>query len=482
MAVALLRSQYAQRTRQEVINNDKEIASAVRSALADKVGLDHFYLWFDDGAVFSYEDQRLVVTVAGQFRAERLQRGYRDELAAVCREVIGVDTRIEFRVDAAVAPQPVVRLNDSSHAGPSDQADRPPAAAATRREAADGGSARPEFPEFIQGGEHGVALASLDMVLQQPGKVTPLFLHGPSGSGKTHFLEHVRREARRRAGLRRIVSVSAEQFTTQFLEALQGKGMPNFRSKFRDVELLLIDDLQFFNGKKQTLGELQTTIDHLIRERRQLVLAADRSPYELAAFSSDLVGRLRGGVVCSLPYPSEPTRRQMAQQLADQHGGLPSETLDLIAARLQGDARQVAGAVYRLLATQQASPAPLTAAAAEEALDDLFRAAARTVRLADIEEAICDVFGLEKQALHTEDRRKHISQPRMLAMWLARKHTRAGLSEICRFFGKRSHSTVVSAERQVRSWLDRGAAVRLMHGDFPIADAIRRVESQLRTG
>ncbi|MBM3998142.1 MAG: hypothetical protein FJ297_01140 [Planctomycetes bacterium] len=483
-------------------NHDLEIASAVWIALADRFGPEPFALYFGGHAAIDHEADRIIVTVADPFRAERLQRTHRAAIEAVVRETVGAETRVEFRVDAdRVRPNGAdatpARAPDSRSSQPCGRAIRRSVASGLDTNGADGRVGGPAsngqraaapspdsqaFLAFMLGEEHGVASASLDMVLRQPGKVTPFFVHGPTGCGKTHFLDHVRREARRRAGIRRVVGVSAEQFTAQFLEALQGKGMPSFRRKFREVDLLLIDDLQFFNGKKQTLGELQATIDYLIRERRQLVLAADRSPYELAAFHAGLAGRLRGGVVCELPYPGFEARRGIVEQVAREHGGLPRDVVDWIAERFAGDARRIAGAVYRLVATRHATGKPLDTASAESALLDLVRAPARAVRLADIDEAVCDLFGLDRASLHADNRCKRISQPRMLAMWLARKHTRAGVSEICRHFGKRSHSTVVSAERQVKRWLDRNDAVRLVHGELPIEDAIRRIESQLRTG
>ena len=181
-------------------------------------------------------------------------------------------------------------------------------------------------------------------------------------------------------------------------------------------------------------------------------------------------------------YPEQATRRRIVEQIAARQGGLAEEVLDLLAARLSGDARQLQGAVHRLTAYQQAHRVELTPLIAEAALSDLFHSARPVVRLADIEVAICEVFGLEKDTLLSERKEKVISQPRMLAMWLARKHTRAGLSEICRHFGRRSHSTVVSAERNVNRWVSDKAPIRLASGECPIEDAIRRVESKLRTG
>src|SRR5690606_26133884 len=149
----------------------------------------------------------------------------------------------------------------------------------------------------------------------------------------------------------------------------------------RDVELLLIDDLHFFVGKRTTLTELQNTIDSFLRDRRQLVLASDRSPGELTGIHPELRGRMSGGLVCQLDYPSATTRRSIVAHVAERQGGLPDDVLDLLAGRLSGDARQLHGAVHRLTAYRQAHDAPITLDVAETALADLFQAARPVVRL-----------------------------------------------------------------------------------------------------
>ena len=149
---------------------------------------------------------------------------------------------------------------------------------------------------------------------------SPLFLFGPTGSGKTHLLEGIWSAVRSGSLRRRVLYLSAEQFTSMFLEALQGSGLPSFRYKYRHVDLLLIDDVQFFLGKRATLVELQNTIDALLREHRQLVLAADRSPAELSRFGPELTARFAGGLVCGIEPADSETRLGILRHLAEPTG------------------------------------------------------------------------------------------------------------------------------------------------------------------
>jgi chromosomal replication initiator protein len=318
------------------------------------------------------------------------------------------------------------------------------------------------------------------MVLQDPGKMNPLFVHGPSGSGKTHLLEGIWSEARRRGG-RRIIYLSAEQFTTYFLQALRGSGLPSFRQKYRAVDLLILDDVQFFAGKQATINEMLHTLDALLRESRQIVLAADRSPSELMSLGQELPARISGGIVCQLQPLDVPTRCDVLQQLALQRSLTISGSLaSRIAERTTGDARQLAGFMNRLWATCQAIGESPSAALVDQLLDELFPNRGSVVRLDDIQRVICEEFGIDQEQLKSDGRSRRISQPRMLAMWLARKHTRAALTEIGEFFGRRSHSTVVSAQQKVDQWFSQGERLVCDRQESDIRALVSRLEQSLR--
>jgi chromosomal replication initiator protein len=178
-----------------------------------------------------------------------------------------------------------------------------------------------------------------------------------------------------------------------------------------------------------------------------------------------------------------PTRRGIVRQLALK-SRLPvaDAVQDLVAARIVGSARELAGALHRLQATAESLGQPIDVALAEQALAEMLLDSAPSVRMADIERAVCRVFGLEAAELKSGRRNKEVSYPRMLAMWLARKHTRAALSEIGHFFGGRTHSTVVSAHKKVNGWMEARSPLELQSRNWTACEAIRRVEESLRVG
>ena len=336
---------------------------------------------------------------------------------------------------------------------------------------------------FVVGQSNKLALTSAEMVIRQPGQITPLLIHGSTGVGKTHLLEGIWTAFRKRSRNMTAVYLSAEQFTSHFLEALRGSGLPSFRRKYRGVGLLVLDDLQFLVGKRATQVELLHTIDTLMRERRQLVFAADRSPAELAELGPELTTRLASGMVCRIDPPDYATRLGIVGQLARRMKlQLPQDAQEYIAAKLTNHARELSGALCRLRATSESLGRPITLALTQEALGEMIHHSSRVVRLGDIERAVCDVFGLDPASLQADDKSTRVSHPRMLAMWLARKHTRAALSEIGHYFGRRSHSTVVSAQKRVDGWMSAGQPLHLAERTWEVDEAIRQVERHLAAG
>lgn len=463
-----------------------EIVSALRSVLANKVGRERYELWFGESTELSLHPDRLVITAPTRFFQEWLRRNFREQIEAAGMEVLGRKLELEFKVgnrgQRTAAPsqpqQPTLPATVAPQAALAEITVGRPLQAAPNS-----GRRFARLDSFIVGDCNRLAHTTAQLAVSQAGQWSPLLLYGPTGVGKTHLLEGIWSGVRQSNPALTAVFLTAEQFTSYFLEALRGSGLPNFRRKYRGVDLLIIDDIQFFAGKRATLVELLYTMNSLLEEGRQLVLAADRPLAELNELGKEILNRLNGGVVCRVDAPDYETRlgivRQLAARLAT---AVPDDVCAYIASHLTSHARELAGAVNRLHATQLALGQPITLALAQEALGEMIRASGRHVRLRDIEQAVCDLFGLERQSLQSGRRSKEVSNPRMLAMWLARKHTRAALSEIGHYFGRRSHSTVISAQKKVGHWMQQQETVHVANGRCSIEEAVRRVERLLQVG
>ena len=465
-----------------VTKDEQDILSAIRNNVADKIGNQIFELWFDRTVLWNLSGSTLSLSAPTAFAMERLRRVYQRDIAEVARRIEGQSLQIEFTVAQSANEA-------ASNTPPADQGfvETPTKMSPLTTSAsyalhdnttASNAQPRPTFSNLVCGASNQIAFGASQAIVESPGLISPLFVYGPSGSGKTHLLQSIWDEFRFRVKPGRAMYLTAEQFTTYFLEGLQGKGLASFRHRYRDVDVLLIDQIEFFVGKSATTLEFHYTVDSLLRSGKQLVFSAKAPATELAGLGADLVARLSSGLVCNIAPPDESMRLQIAQQYCSRHQlDISSEIVLMVVRRVQPDARHVQGALNRIRILQQVTGTGLTLRQAEEQLNDLFQCVQRPVGIQDIEKAVCETFGLDKKSLRSNGKIKSISHPRMLAMWLARKYTRAAYSEIGEFFGNRAHNTVISANRRVAGWIQSDASIKMAYGECRVADAIKRVEA-----
>ena len=489
---------------QEVVMEDNEVMAELRSRLAEQIGHQRYELWFSRQTRFCLVDGELTIVAATSFTRDWLRRNFAEGVREVCAAVTGGDVRVEFEVDESLGQssddkRESVQPMERSEANGVAEAAKVATQAATqrargyedRRPYRAHGSAKsaqsllrsePKLSDLVVGASNEYAFRAAEVTAHGLQQASPITFSGPTGVGKTHLLRAIRAEYRRSRPRARAVYLTAEQFLSSFVEAIRGSGMPSFRQKCRGADILLLDDVQFFAGKRASLDELLHTVDVLLAEGRQLVLATDRTLAELQTLGKELVSRLASGLVCNLQLPDFAMRRAIVGRLAREMAlELDDEVSDLVATQINAGARELRGALHRLQATSVAFGQPITQSLASSALSDLAQQSSRPVRLSDVEQAICSVFGVEREQLRSDRKSRSIHEPRMLAMWLARRYTRAPWSEIGEFFGRRSHSTVISANRRVEQLIRSKAEIGLSHEICNVEEAIRRVEAALRT-
>ena len=488
-------------------NGSCTISERIARSLILRLGDERFAVWFGDNFEIQVAESitgenlvEVVVLFDPNYPGEWLQKTFGNDVAISAGEIVNKPVAVHWRPLGAVSAQSMVdkpdedtsTLESTAAAGSKSLSKSVCITPKTKVSRTNSGNAakklhlrRPtvSLEEFAVGSSNRMAYAAVELAASRLGEMSPVLLHGPSGVGKSHLLAGICHHARKvRPGLA-VAMFSAEQFTTNFLQALHGSGLPGFRRSCRSVDLLAVDDLQFFVGKRATLLELQSTVDTLHRAGKQIIFASDRDVESLSGLGSELTGRLRGGMTAGIMPPDYEVRRGIVSGLAEKRQiNLPINVIDFLANNLTRHARELIGGMNRLEAASHMLGTPVTLDLAREALADLVRSSARSLRLADIDRAVCAAFGISESDLKSTRRSRAVNQPRMLAMFLARKHTGAALADIGRHFGRRSHSTVVAAEKTVRKWMKSQSSIVLADATWDVEQAIRRVEDVLRAG
>ncbi len=478
-----------------------DVVAALGDAIARRIGEPRFNLWFAKNTKFTWADDLLTVGVPNLFFQEWLEKSFASEVRESAREILGRPMRVRFAIDpelfqtarktqGAAGETPKLeplreKPNDQTPQKSKRSKPEQPDLFSQLPKKAERPAARKRrwrrLNEFVVGACNRVAHAAALSVVESPGQgPNPLVVHGPVGTGKTHLLEGIYVGLRRSRPEWRVVFLAAEDFTNRFVQAMRLGKLSAFRKHFRECDVLLIDDLNFLAKKPATQEEFLHTFDALLHDGRQIVVTCDCHPKLAEEFTPELTDRLLGGAVWGLTPPDGETRLGILRAKAvAQEPPVAEEVLRDVAEQLRGNVRELEGALHTLRHYGKVTGKPVDRSLAREALAELFRHSVRAVTLADVERAVCQVMRLDADALQTKDRAWAVSHPRMLAMFLARKHTSASYSEIGQHLGGRNHSTVVAAEKKVRGWIAANGELTIGQQHLRVRDVIELVERLL---
>lgn len=483
--------------------DDSDRLSALRLELRRSLGNERYDLWLGPQTMLTLDNGVLLVGCASQIEVQWLRRNLQATLAECGAAIFGTLPTVEFAAPAQAAEtvpteaagsnlrgarrSPKKRYCDSQltfeEIAANSVTPTPPVVTPIAEEATPA-KKRPRwtFEDFVVGDSNRMAAEAARSATQQIGRFSPLLVYGPSGTGKTHLMSAVAFMGRASRQRLRVMQLTAEQFTSQFLEALEKRSLPSLRQKTRGLDLLAIDDVQFLGNKRATLEELIYTIDAVQARGGQVVLSSDRPASELQAVSAELAARISAGLAVAIDPPDYATRRGIVRAMTSRMDiAMGDDVIELIAQQVVGSGRMLSGAINRLVAVSMAARKPITLELAGGAVADFCRQHSPQVRLADIQRAVCEVFGVESTSLKSARKCRSVAEPRMLAMWLARRYTRVALSEIGDFFGRRSHSTVVSAQRKFDGLIAGRGEIIVGDQLCQVEEAVRRIEAKLRT-
>ncbi|MEZ6056272.1 MAG: chromosomal replication initiator protein DnaA [Planctomycetaceae bacterium] len=469
----------------------------ILSHLAESIGDRRYRSWFEGKTQLILAGDELIVTAGSPYLINWIQKSFVPNLQQAVLSVLGSGLRLRFEVDAKLSLSPSAK-SPTGRGAPTQRsvgrqttdADSDAALDEVTKEVPPsrvpltGERRLSTLADFVVGDCNQLARTAAQQVADAPGsELNPLYLYGGVGNGKTHLLEGICRQIKRNYPSLQVILLTAETFANCFTTALRERSLPSFRQRFRNCDVLLVDDVDFLEGKKGIQEEFLHTIQQLESHGRQVVMTGDRHPRMTTRLSEELVTRCLSGMVCRIDPPTDGTRKEFVKRFAARlRVDVTDGALDFVASRFTRSVRELAGAMNCLNVWRSIHGKRVGITAAREVLTKLERDCRKVVRMPDVETAVCQMFGVSASDLRSSDRSRSLAQPRMLAMYLARRLTPAAYSEIGQYFGGRNHSTVVAAERRMQKLIDDNESLRVSSETWSVRDIIDTLGQQIRVG
>ena len=459
----------------------------LQGAIRERVKKEQFETWFRRAALVQADSTRVCLAVQNTFARDWLQANYSAELRAAVLAAFGEDLAVEFVVD------PELTVSERTAPPPETSSDPVPASRARYEipSQASAGSpsraplARPSssrlmwdsdvalnphyrFDNFVVGPCNRFAHAAALGVSEAPGtNYNPFFLHGSVGLGKTHLMQSMCYTLLERAPETRILFLSCETFINHFIGALENGDLQKFRNKYRNVDVLVVDDIHMLANKERTQEEFFHTFNTLYNAGKQIVLSSDSPPKEIPTLENRLVSRFKWGLVTEIEAPCYETRMAILKRKSKQRGHeLPDDVACLLAEHIDSNIRELEGAVTRVLGYATLSGQEVTPTLARKVLKDVFSVHRGEPSMEDVLRIVTGHFNVKVTDLQSRRRTNAIAYPRQVGMYLARKITRHSLEEIGGFFGGRDHSTVLYAVEKITRQIQADEVVRQLVASF----------------
>lgn len=415
------------------MNSAAEIWKTILTLLENEMTPTAVSTWFSEIEPVSLDENRFVLCCPTEFKRSIVSTRYLPTLERAFYELFAEQITVEV-----ISPEERDQLAAAPAAKPVET--QPPV------------KAQYTFDKFVVGASNRFAYNAAQAVADGPGKAyNPLFLYGEPGLGKTHLLFAIYNAVRASHPDFKIVLVTGEQFTNEVTEAIRHKTTDQLRDKYRDKDMLLVDDIQFIAGKESTQEEFFHTFNTLHTAGKQIILTSDRPPQEIARLEDRLKSRFAWGLTCDIKKPDVETRIAILREKARQENITMDEGVyEAIATRVESNIRELEGSLTRLVAYAQLTNRPITVQLCEEALHDIFAKKVRKEVTAQvIMQAVANYYSITVDDLIRPTRRREIAVPRQIAMYITRDLTNLSLPQIGQVFGNRDHTTVLHGCNQI---------------------------------
>mgnify|MGYP002702956158 FL=1 len=388
--------------------------------------------WFDETTVIALEGNELILHCPNAFKRSNIQDRFLPNIEAGLRDIFSSDIAVRI-------------LDDDALRQPQNKEEAKPASIMVSGEFT--------FDTFVVGPSNQLACSAAQAVADAPGRrYNPLFIYGSSGLGKTHLLYAIAHEIRRQSPSARILYIKGDEFINDFIETVRsGRSMNEFRIKYREADLMLVDDIQFVAGKVETQNEFFHTFNTLYESKKQIVLTSDRPPQEMALLDDRLRTRFEWGLMADVQQPVLETRVAIVKNKAANLGLILDDSIaNYIAGKITSNVRQLEGTVHKIKAFHDLN-IPIDQSAVDRAIQDMIRSNEFTITPDNIIKEVCRYFRLEEDQIRGPSRSRDILNARQIAMYLIRRMTSLSLDETGKLFGGRDHSTTLNGVTKVEN-------------------------------
>ena len=421
----------------------------ISQILSKELSENSFNTWFSPVRCLEISETSVILGVPDSYYGQWLKDHYQDLILSASREVLGTQKALVYQV-APLEPK----------------TESPSVSKMPEKSAAPGGlvllNSKYTFDSFVIGPGNRFAHAAACAVAEAPAKqYNPLFIYGPVGLGKTHLMQAIAHETHRRKPGSKVLYISSEKFTNQLITSIQTKSTQQFRGKYRNVDLLLIDDIHFIAGKEATQEEFFHTFNTLYDAHKQIVVTSDRSPKEIPGLEERLVSRFGWGLVTDIQPPDFETRVAILKKKMEKETVVvPDDVCYFIASKIRSNIRELEGALIRVVAFCSLTGQTVDLKTAQEVLRDSLKEEEQNISMERIQRVVADFFNLKISDLRAKRRNRSVAFPRQIAMYLIRSLTTHSLPEIGEYFGGRDHTTVLHSVNKIDSEMEEKVDLR----------------------
>lgn len=426
------------------------------ASIEQKLSKPSYETWLKSTEAHSFRDDTLIVTAPNEFARDWLESQYAELITGILQQLTGSDINIKF-----ITPQ------NPDERGIDDEKRRPKTTAKPQPAGSDQSKTmlnpKYTFDTFVIGSGNRFAHAASLAVAEAPAQAyNPLFIYGGVGLGKTHLMHAIGHYVTEHNPGSNVVYIASEKFTNEFINSIRDNKTIEFRNKYRNIDVLLIDDIQFLAGKEQTQEEFFHTFNTLHEETKQIIISSDRPPKEIPTLEDRLRSRFEWGLITDITPPDLETRIAILRKKAKAEGlEIPNEVMLYIANQIDTNIRELEGALIRVVAFSSLINQDMNADLAAEALKDIIPAAKpKTITIQDIQKSVGEHYNVRLEDFAAKKRTRSIAFPRQIAMYLSREMTDFSLPKIGEEFGGRDHTTVIHAHEKISKLLDTDHELR----------------------